>query len=66
MSASFSGFLFPTFPAAKILVGLSVTMVFSTMVFHEPQAGQRPIHFGYSFPQFVQKNTVFSFPVTAI
>ena len=33
----------------------------SVNVFHSPQAGQRPIHFGYSFPQLVQNQTVFSF-----
>jgi hypothetical protein len=38
-----------------------VTTSFSTMVFHSPQAGQRPIHFEYSLPQLLQKNTVFDF-----
>ena len=33
----------------------------STMVFHSPQAGQRPAHFGVSLPQAVQKKTLFGF-----
>jgi hypothetical protein len=28
------------------------------MVFHSPQAGQRPIHFGLSLPHEVQYQTV--------
>jgi hypothetical protein len=34
-----------------------VSSVFSTIVFHSPQAGQRPIHLEYSFPQEVQYHT---------
>ena len=34
----------------------------STMVFHSPQAGQRPIHFGLSLPHEVQNHTVLTFP----
>jgi len=30
------------------------------MVFHSPQAGQRPSHLGLSFPHEVQNHTVFS------
>jgi hypothetical protein len=33
------------------------------MVLKAPQPGQRPIHFGVSFPQLVQKNTVFVFAI---
>jgi hypothetical protein len=30
-------------------------------VFHSPQAGHRPIHFEYSFPQWEQNQTLFVF-----
>ena len=36
-----------------------VTTFSSTIVFHSPHAGQRPIHFGLSFPHDVQNHTVF-------
>ena len=32
----------------------------STMVFHSPHAGQRPIHLGLSLPQLVQYHKVFA------
>ena len=32
----------------------------STMVFHSPHAGQRPIHLGLSLPQFVQYHKDFA------
>jgi hypothetical protein len=32
----------------------------STMVFHSPHAGQRPIHLGLSLPQFVQYHKDFT------
>ena len=35
----------------------------SSMVLNAPHPGQRPIHFGVSFPQFVQKKTVFAFAI---
>lgn len=35
----------------------------STIVFHSPHAGQRPIHLGLSFPQDVQYQTVFAFVI---
>ena len=41
-----------------LFTGLSVC---STMVFHAPQAGQRPDHLGVSLPHSVQKKTVFAF-----
>ena len=43
------------------LDGFPVTTVCSAIVFHSPQAGQRPIHLGLSFPQLVQNHIVFSF-----
>jgi hypothetical protein len=36
----------------------------STIVFHSPQAGQRPIHLGLSLPQEVQNQTVFAVAIT--
>ena len=45
------------FPAA---IGFSIC---SSMVFHSPQAAQRPCHLGDSLPQLVQKNTVFAFAI---
>jgi hypothetical protein len=36
-----------------------VATVSSTIVFHSPQAGQRPIHFGLSLPHALQNHTVF-------
>lgn len=39
----------------------------STQVFHSPQAGHFPNHFGDSLPHDLQKNTLFSFaPITFI
>ena len=38
-----------------------VATVSSTMVFHSPHAGHRPIHFGLSFPHEVQNHAVFIF-----
>ena len=35
----------------------------SSMVLYAPQLGQRPIHFGVSLPQLVQKKTVFAFAI---
>ena len=40
-----------------------VATVSSTIVFHSPQAGQRPIHLGASFPHEVQNQDVFIFPI---
>jgi hypothetical protein len=34
-----------------------VTTSFSTMVFHSPHAGHRPIHLLYSLPQWLQNHT---------
>lgn len=34
----------------------------STIVFQEPQEGQRPIHFGLSAPQELQNHDVFALP----
>jgi hypothetical protein len=39
---------------------LPVTTLCSTIVFHSPHAGQRPIHLEYSLPQFEQNQIVFS------
>jgi hypothetical protein len=36
-----------------------VATVSSTIVFHSPQAGQRPIHLGLSLPHALQNHTVF-------
>jgi hypothetical protein len=36
------------------------------MLFHSPQAGQRPIHLGLSAPQALQNQTVLFFVVLAI
>ena len=36
---------------------LPVTTVSSTIVFHSPHAGQRPIHLGLSFPHDLQNHT---------
>jgi len=33
------------------------------MVFHSPQAGQRPKNWGYSLPQLLQYQTVFVFAI---
>ena len=43
-----------------------VATVSSTMVFHSPQAGHLPIHFGLSFPHSLQNHTVFVFTVAII
>lgn len=40
-----------------------VATVSSTIVFHSPQAGHRPIHFGLSFPHDLQNHTVFVFAI---
>ena len=56
-SLSASGFREPpgTVRAAALLP--PVTTSFSTMVFHSPQAGHRPIHLLYSLPQWLQNHT---------
>ena len=43
------------------LLSFPVTTVSSTQVFHAPQAGHLPNHFGDSLPHSLQKNAVFSF-----
>ena len=59
-------------PAPKERVALPAAGPFfvsdgaSTMVFHSPHAGQRPIHLGLSLPHEVQYQTVFTFPCVAI
>jgi hypothetical protein len=40
-----------------------VTTVDSSQVFHAPQAGHFPNHFGDSLPHSLQKKTVFSFAI---
>ena len=62
MCTAFAAFLADGRPAARALGALSC----STMVFHAPQDGHRPAHFGVSFPQAVQKNTVFVFPAMVV
>ena len=56
-SLSACGFRDPpgTVMAAALLP--PVTTSFSTMVFHSPQAGHRPIHLLYSLPQWEQNHT---------
>ena len=49
--------------ARPVGAGFSVC---SSMVLNAPQLGQRPIHLGVSFPQFVQKKTVFIFAIFLI
>jgi hypothetical protein len=43
-----------------------VATVSSTIVFHSPQAGHLPIHFGLSFPHSLQNHTLFTFAVAII
>ena len=44
--------------------GLAVSLTLcSTSVFHAPQLGQRPAHFGVSLPHSVQKKTLFAFAI---
>ena len=46
---------------------LPLTTSFSTMPFHSPQAGHRPIHLEYSLPQWEQNHTdLVFFTVVAI
>ena len=48
--------MFKFFKDFIILLNASI----SCIVLNAPQAGQRPIHWWVSFPQAVQKNTVFA------
>ena len=43
-----------------------VATVSSTIVFHSPHAGQRPIHLGLSLPHALQNHTVFVFAVAIL
>ena len=43
-----------------VLPPLRVSAGASTIVFHSPHAGQRPIHLGLSLPQEVQYQSVFA------
>jgi hypothetical protein len=45
------------------LLSFPVTTVSSTQVFHAPQAGHFPNHFGDSLPHSLQKKVVFSFAI---
>jgi hypothetical protein len=48
------------------LESFPVTTVSSTQVFHAPQAGHFPNHFGDSFPHSLQKKAVFSFAIVFV
>ena len=59
VETSFSGMGLREPPGTAMAVALEppVTTSFSTMVFHSPQAGHRPIHLEYSLPQWEQNHT---------
>ena len=57
ISESFTGFA-PSVESRPFCLEADFVDIFSsTNVFHSPQAGQRPIHFGDSYPQELQKYT---------
>ena len=62
VDTSFSGIDLREAPGTVIVPAfLPVTTSCSTIVFHSPHAGHRPIHLEYSLPQWLQNHTVLVF-----